>query len=213
MGFILQHQETGVIAASANVVLSTTPKKNNILLAWANSDATVSTPTGITGWTAGPVQVNDNGAYFWYKTATGSESTTITFTPAASADITCGVIEIAGVSVFDVSTSNYKSSSGTSTTSISITTTGVAGSFVVVAAMGHNANPALTSPSWTNSYTEQLTAATTPSGTACTTFVATLNQTAAAATDTVGSWTNSSQVVAVLIISFKNDILRAQACL
>jgi hypothetical protein len=55
------------------------PTAGNVLVAWANANITMT----LSGWTAGPSVVDGNGAYMWYKSAAGTE-TTITFSAGSS---------------------------------------------------------------------------------------------------------------------------------
>jgi hypothetical protein len=178
-----------------------TPTSGNLLVLTANSDATVSTPSG---WTAGPSVVDGNGAYIFYKISAGSEST-ITVTPGASADTAMTVAEYSGnaASPFDVSNSStIAGSAGNTTTSVSVTTT-AAGDLIVAAALLHSAigaNP--TSPTWTNSFTNQISASSGATVPTCDSFVAELIAGAAGAYSTAASWTNNANDRQELVIAF-----------
>ena len=78
----VQQASNGTDAASLTITLGSTPAVGDLLVAWANSDATVT--QGGSGWTAGPDVVDGNGAYSWYKIAGASEPSSVTFTPSVS---------------------------------------------------------------------------------------------------------------------------------
>lgn len=148
----VQNAASGVNAASATVTLAAAPTAGNLLVAWANSDATVT--IGGSGWTAGPVVIDGNGAYAWFKVAGAGEPAAATFTPSVSDWIVAGLLEYSGLGAapFDVSGSSMISgSSVTSTTAVAVTTAaghelGIAMAHLHAAGGGH-AEP--TTPAWT----------------------------------------------------------------
>jgi hypothetical protein len=178
-----------------------TPTSGNLLVVTANSDATVSTPSG---WTAGPSVVDGNGAYIFYKISAGTEST-VTITPGASANTAMTVAEYSGnaASPFDTSnTSTIAGSSGNTTTSVSVTTA-QSGDLIIAAALIHSAigaNP--TSPTWTNSFVNQISASSGATVPTCDSFVAELIAGAAGAYSTAASWTNNANDRQELVIAF-----------
>jgi hypothetical protein len=202
----------GVNAASITIASGdgwATPTSGNLLVVSANSDATVTGPTGAGSWTAGPSIVDGNGTYTWYKISNGTE-TSITCTPSVSDKIAMTACEYSGVSgtPFDVSNSSTIASvSGSATTSTSVTTT-AAGDLVVAFALLHGtlggtiAVP--TSPAWTNSFVQQLTASTAGTADAdCFTFVGELVVGAAGAYATSCSWTNNRADRQEIVLAFK----------
>src|SRR3954471_873542 len=68
------------------------PTAGNLLVAWANSDATVTVNNTMTLQSS---VVDGNGVYLWSKAAAGTESSW-TFTPSVSDKITAGVVEYSG---------------------------------------------------------------------------------------------------------------------
>lgn len=180
-----------------------TPTSGNLLVVTANSDATVT----ITGtWTAGPSVVDGNGTYTWYRISNGTEST-ITCTPSVSDTICITAAEYSGVaaSPFDTSNSSTISGSGGATTTAVSVTTAAAGDLIVAAACLHSYSTATapTGPSWTNSFVNQLTAAS--GGTTVndvTTFYAELIAGAAGSYSTAASWTNNTGDRQELVIAF-----------
>jgi hypothetical protein len=178
-----------------------TPTSGNLLVLTANSDATVSTPSG---WTAGPSVIDGNGAYIFYKVSAGTEST-VTVTPGSSANTSMTVAEYSGnaASPFDTSnTSTIAGSSGNTTTSVSVTTT-QSGDLIVAAALIHSAigaNP--TSPTWTNSFVNQVSASSGVTSPSCDSFVAELIAGAAGSYSTSASWTNNANDRQELVIAF-----------
>jgi hypothetical protein len=184
-----------------------TPSAGNLLVVTANSDALVTITNIGTAWTAGPSVVDGNGTYFWWKISQGTEST-ITCTPSVSDTICITVAEYSGnaASPFDVSNSStIAGTSGTTTTSTSVNTT-AAGDLIVAAAclhIGGAGSGTNTAPSWTNSFTNQLTATSGGSGsTDVTTFYAELVAGAAGAYSTSASWTGNAADRQQLIVAF-----------
>jgi hypothetical protein len=171
-----------------------TPGVGSLLVAWANSDATVTVNNSMT---AGPSVVDGNGVYFWYKVAAGTESS-FTFTPAVSAKHNVGVLEYTGLapsSPFDVSnTSTIASSPGNTTGPVSVTTTDVDGSLILALAGLHSIfSFTPSSPVWTNSFVNidhQTNGAF--SGTDCVSFLGELITGSNALVTTGCSWTGAS---------------------
>lgn len=205
-------QRVGKGANAASVTIGSgdgwsAPTAGNYIIVSANSDATVSTPTGAGSWTAGPSVVDGNGTYTWYKVATGTE-TSITFSPSVSDKIAVTAHEVSGLSAFDVSNSSTIAAvSGNATTSTSVTTT-QAGDYVIAFALLHGtlggtiAVP--TSPTWTNSFVNQLTASTAGTADAdCFTFVGELTVGAAGSYSTSCSWTNNRADRQEIVLAFK----------
>lgn len=157
------------------------PTAGNLLVFSANSDALV-TLTGAGTFTNGPSVIDGNGTYVWWKIATGAE-TTITGTPSTNPDdIVLSACEYAGntATPFDVQNSSTIAGTpgGVTTTSTSVTTTGVDDLILafgcIHAANSTTANPV--APVWTGGLTNVLStfsqAATFTSATqACHTFV------------------------------------------
>jgi hypothetical protein len=178
-----------------------TPTSGNLLVATANSDATIPTPSG---WTAGPSVVDGNAAYIWWKISAGNDST-VTIAPSSSANTVMTVCEYSGnaASPFDVSNSSTISgSSGTTTTSVSVTTT-QAGDLIVAFAALHSGATNPTGLTWTNSFSTTVsgsTGATTPT---VDSFIAELVAGAAGSVSTSASWTNNQLDRQELVIAFK----------
>lgn len=182
------------------------PQPGNLIVVTASSDATLTINNSMT---LGPSVIDGNGAYIWYKTATGSE-TTITVTPSVSDTVSMTACEYSGLTAtpFDVQNSSTISGSlGTTTTSVSVTTT-QPGDLVIAAALLHSTNAGAgipTSPSWTNSFVNRLTTdtGTTSGGTTCAAFLAELVVGAAGAYSTSASWTNQCGDRQELVVAFK----------
>lgn len=162
-------------------------------------------------WTLRTSVVDGNGAYAWTKQVAAGDTTmtTVTFAVSPSDSIVAGVLEISGVAAaaYDVSNAATAQAGGafTSTASVSNTTTGTSGDFVVHLALMHwaGAGTQSTSPSWTNGFTlldNQFQGGTGPTEQV---LIGTLNQATAAAISTVCSWTGTWSDAQALIISFK----------
>lgn len=181
-----------------------TPAAGNLLVATANSDATVTMTTA--GFTLGPSVIDGNGAYLWWKVAAGTESS-ITFTPGSSVPIAGTVCEYSGnaASPFDASNSSTIAGSAGTTTSTAAVTTTQDGDLIVGVAALHSAGVGTpSSPSWTNSFANQLSP-NSGGGTSahCFTFYSELTAGAAGSYSTVCSWTNNASDRQHLIIAFK----------
>ena len=202
----VQRKGKGANAASISIGAGdgwATPSTGNLLVVTANSDATVS----ITGtWTAGPSVIDGNGTYIWYRISDGTE-TTITCTPSVSDTICITAAEYSGntASPFDVSNSStIASSNGTTTTSVSVTTTATGDLIIAAACLHSGGTPQPTSPSWTNSFVNQLTAASGGVTSAdVTTFYSELIAGAGGSYSTSASWTNGCGDRQELVIAFK----------
>jgi hypothetical protein len=180
-----------------------TPTTGNLLVVSANSDATVT----ITGtWTAGPSVVDGNGTYIWYRISDGTEST-VTCTPSVPDTIAITACEYSGntATPFDVSnTSTIAGSAGTTTTAVSVTTTADADLVIATACTHTPGSTAPTSPSWTNSFVNQLTATSGGSlAIETVTFYAELIAGTAGVYSTSASWTNDASDRQELVIAFK----------
>jgi hypothetical protein len=151
----VQQASNGNTSAALTITLGGTPAAGNLVVAWANSDATVT--IGGSGWTAGPSQIDGNGAYTWYKIAGGSEPSAVVFTPSVSDFICAGLIEYNGAyataaASLDVSTSSQHSGAVVATTNtVSVTPTTWSDLIIGVAALHkYNANTVdPTAPAWT----------------------------------------------------------------
>lgn len=182
------------------------PTAGNLLIAWANSDTTMT----LSGWTAGPSVVDQNAAYLWYKVAAGTE-TSVTFSAGGSTSpFTVGLMEYSGATAtpFDVQgTSSIQVTAGTTTTAVSVTGTGTNGDLLIaVAALHFLTATAPTGPTWTNSFVNRMTVGPTTNASAAIndiTFVGDFQNTAAATVSTACSWTNNASNRQELLIAFK----------
>jgi hypothetical protein len=183
------------------------PTAGNLLVVSANSDSTVSAPSGSGTWTAGPSIIDGNGTYSWYKIATGTE-TSISCAPGGGAfDIVVTACEYSGVaaSPFDASNSStIASSSGTTTTAAAVTTTAAA-DLIVGFALLHGSGSGPNSPSWSNSFASVLTGSSgTNTAATCITFAGELMPAGAAGSySTVCTWTSGSSDRQHIILAFK----------
>lgn len=186
-----------------------TPTSGNLLVVFANADATVTAPSGSGTWTAGSSVVDNNAAYSWYKFSLGTE-TTITCAPSVNADIALCALEYSGISAFDVQNSSTISGSpgGTATTSVSVTTTAASDLIVALAGMStpnNTANP--TAASWTGSLIQVLAANSQTSGFtagACASLVGELLDAGTAGVkSTAASWTNGFSNRQEIVLAFK----------
>ncbi|HEY1380909.1 MAG TPA: hypothetical protein VGF55_29180 [Gemmataceae bacterium] len=100
--------DTGAATAASLTVNFTAATAGNLLVAAANSDATISTPAG---WDPVDSAVANQGTYLFSKIADGGE-TSVTFTPSVTDTVAGGVLEFSGLMAdpFDVSESATRSS-------------------------------------------------------------------------------------------------------
>lgn len=180
-----------------------TPTAGNLLVASGNSDATITMTTA--GFTAGPSVVDGNGAYAWYKVAAGTEST-ITITPGSAANTCMTVAEYSGVtaSPFDAqNSSTIAGTAGTTTTTASVTTTAAA-DLVVAFALVHAFATDPATPSWSNSFVNQLSPTSAGAGNRVLTFMGELLPAGAAGSySSVCTWTNNADDRQHIILAFK----------
>jgi hypothetical protein len=204
----VQAAAEGVNGASVTVTLGTAPTAGNLLVAWANSDALVS--IGGTGWTAGPVVIDGNGAYAWWKIAGAGEPSAVTFTPSVPDWIVAGLIEYSGLAAapFDTSGSSMISgSSVTSTTAVAVTT-GADHDLVVALAHLHSAGAGLaepTAPSFSGGLSVAQSHGMTGGGTTAVYTIAgdDLDAGTAGSLSTAASWTGPWPDAQELVFAFK----------
>lgn len=203
---VQRNQKTGSPATSINISATdgwTTPVVGNLIVVTANSDATVSTPSG---FSIVNTVIDGNGAYMFAKVADGTEST-ITVAPTSSAEIAATFAEysgLVGVTPVDMSaTSTISGSGGTATTPTAVTTT-VAGDLVIAAGLLHGASGAApTSPVWTNSFVNTITVSSGSGvATKAHTFVAELVVGAPGSYSTSVSWTNTADDRQMIVGAF-----------
>jgi len=204
----VQAAASGVNGASATATLAAAPTAGNLLVAWANSDALVT--IGGSGWNAGPVVIDGNGAYAWWKVAGPGEPAAVTFTPSVSDWIVAGLIEYSGLAStpFDVSgTSMISGSSTTSTTAVAVTTA-ADHDLVVGLAHLHSAGAGLaapTAPTWSGGLSTVLGHGMDAGGiTAVYTIVGDdLDAGGAGSVSTAASWTGPWPDAQELVLAFK----------
>jgi hypothetical protein len=181
-----------------------TPTSGNLIVLTINCDQTVTTPSG---YTLGPSVVDDNAVYLFWKVSNGTE-TTPTITPAGTTTGVMTACEYSGLtaSPFDASNSSTITlSSGTTTTSTSVTTTATGDLVIAVAGLANysTAVVAPVSPSWTNSFANQISSDVgAGTGNHAATFYAELVAGAAGAYSTSASWTNAMEMRQELVIAF-----------
>lgn len=188
----VQNATNGANATTLVVTLGAAPAVGNLLVAWANSDATVI--IGGSGWTAGPSVIDGNGAYTWWKIAGASEPSSVTFTPSVTDYITAGILEYSGstTSPLDATSSSTHSGAGvSSTTAVTVTTT-AAHDLGIACGLLHSSSPNITAPTapvWTNGWSNIQTQGATPGSYACWSYIGdNLDVGAAGAVSTAVSW-------------------------
>ena len=204
---------TGATTSTAiTATLASNPTVGNTLVAFANSDATLTISDNKGGtWTQRLSYVDDQGFYIWHRavqSGTNDNGLVVTVTPSVSDYASLVVSEIGGVSStpFDVVGSVTDVGSSGSSTSSSITTT--AANDIVFSAHGlHGVGGALpTGFSWGNSFTTVATAIPTSGASSLKTLMivgSTIQATAGATGATTLSWTNNASNSATAQIAFK----------
>lgn len=181
------------------------PTAGNLIVAWANSDSTVTINNTMT---AGPSVVDSNAVYLWWKVATGTE-TAFTFTPAASDTLAAGLFEYSGLAAAPTDVQNAApattGSSGTTVPSLSVTATGASGDLAIAVAGLHGNGAASSAPVWTGGFTNRQTmaAGTVGANAYVSTFVADFQNAAAATITTSCSWTGANVDRNEVMIAFK----------
>lgn len=150
-----QTNQSAANVASLAGTYSPAPTSGNLLVAHANSDATVTMTSS--GWTLSVSSVNDTGLYQWSKVAGGGESATVTITPGSSASTEIVIEEWSGnatVSPLD-KTGSGSAASGATTVPSGTTAATVQADERSLASFGWNDTGAVvTANSYTNSYVE-----------------------------------------------------------
>jgi len=194
--------------ASLDVTLPSPATANRLIVVVGNSDATISTPAG---FSVGGSAINAQGLYLFYKVAAGGE-TAITLTPSVTRPVVGAILEYSGVlSVSPADQNVSATNTGSSTTGpVSAGTTGSTSqaSELVVAVTGPHSFPdsaTPTSPTWTNSYTNRFTRATTftTNSRNSAIFVSDLVVSSIGTQTTSTSWTNSAPDWGAIIVTFK----------
>jgi hypothetical protein len=185
--------QSAAAVSSLTGSFGTTPVQNHLLVANANSDATLTMTS--TGWTLAVQSVNDTGLYQWYKLAGAAESSSVTVTPSVSASTEITIEEWSG----NATTSPLDQvNSGSQTTNAATVPSGTTPATTnaddrAIAAFGWNDTSVVTMSTYTNSYAEVVETKGL-GGTATNIAVAELDLAATGAQSTTGtlSGTNNS---------------------
>lgn len=172
----------------------------------ANSDATLSTPSGFTLVTS---KVAAAGLYLWYKIAAGGE-TTFSTNPSVSDTVAMAALEYTGIAASPVDVTASDSSIGSTVgpvTAGATAATAQASELVIAVTGPHSFSDSVVpnSPTYTNSYVNRVDTATTHATNAVNAglFVAEKVVSATGAQSTSVSWTNSANDWGALIATFK----------
>jgi hypothetical protein len=130
------------------------PSAGDLDILFVNSDTTVTTPSGFTLPTNGSF-VNSQGAYGYYRIATGGEGSTVTVTTNGNFDTDLIWQRWQGASSFDVAANAHvDGSTGSSTPAVSTGTLASNNDLIAVFAALHTpGGSAATAPSWSSGYT------------------------------------------------------------
>jgi hypothetical protein len=180
------------------------PSTGQLDVLCVNSDTSVSTPsTGGAAWTLGTSHAGSQGAYLWYRIATGGEGTSTTITTSGNAATQVAYTRWGNVTAADVNAVAFIEIPGTTTPSVNTGTLSAAGELSVAFAALHSmAAGNVTSPSWSTGYTQLLADQSGTTATDVAAFVAyNLNAGTAAETPNV-SWTTNATDRYILVQTF-----------
>jgi hypothetical protein len=177
-----------------------------------NSDTTVSTPSSVGGasWTLGPSFVSNQGAYIWYRVATGGEPSTVTITTSGNFATFLGYSRwTAGTITADVNVQGHEEN-GNFTATPTATTAALAATGELSVAFGalHDiqASTAPTSPVWSTNYTALETANSGTTTHDVTGYVGYFTNAGTAAESPSVSWTNTIQDAYMLVQAFQTVV-------
>lgn len=182
------------------------PQAGDIDVFFVNSDTVVSTPSGFTLPTNAS-QINNQGAYGFYRIATGSEGANVTLTTSGDFNAVAGWSRWRGGLAFDVAAgAQINSTVGGTTPAIDTGTLAGANELVVAAALLHRlASPGPTTPVWSSGYTG-LTEVTQGTGTSgCTQFVGYRTDAGTAAETPSVTWTDGAFDRYAIALAFTMD--------
>jgi len=192
--------------SSQGVTLDAGATAGNLLLVAANSDATLTTPSG---FSLAASKVSTAGLYLWWKIAAGGE-TTFTTSPSVSDTVAIAALEYSGIasSPVDVSASDASVGATAGPVTAGATASTAQATELVIALTGPHSFPDTgipASPTWTNGYT---TRASTGSSHATNSinvalFVGELVVSSVGVQSTSSSWTNGANDWGALIVTFK----------
>lgn len=191
---------------AGHVITLVAPQAGDIDVFYVNSDTVVSTPSGFT-LPANASQVNNQGAYGFYRIATGSEGANVTITTSGNFNAVAGWSRWRGGLAFDVAAgAQINSAVGGATPAIDTGTLAGTNELVVVAALLHRlASPEPNTPVWSTGYTG-LTEVTQGTGTAgVTQFTAYRTDAGTAAETPSATWTDGAFDRYAIALAFTMD--------
>jgi hypothetical protein len=178
------------------------PTAGDLDILAVNSDTVVSTPSG---FTLAVSAVNSQGAYLYYRYASGSESGTVTITTSGSHPTVTGWQRWTGGLGFEVGVeAHVDTSSGSTTPAVSTGTLAGTGRLVVAHAALHALSPtAPNTPVWSGGYTDAgVTASNGSGGTAPALFLGYNSSAGTAAEAPNVTWTQATTDRYILVAVF-----------
>ncbi|GII63547.1 hypothetical protein Skr01_36320 [Sphaerisporangium krabiense] len=169
------------------------PAVGDIDILFANSDTVVATPTNFT-CPSNASQVNNQGAYGFYRKAVGGEGSTVTIQTTGDFNCVVGWMRWRGGQAFDVAAgAQINSSVGAATPAIATGALAETGELVVAAALLHRlATPAPSSPLWSSGYTPATEVTIGSGSSGCTQFTAYKTNAGLAAESPSCTWTDGA---------------------
>jgi hypothetical protein len=178
------------------------PTAGDLDILAVNSDTVVSTPSG---FTLAVSAVNSQGAYLFYRYASGSEGSTVTITTSGSHPTVTGWQRWTGGLGFEVGVeAHVDTSSGSTTPAVSTGTLAGTGRLVVAHAALHALSPtAPNTPVWSGGYTDAgVTASNGSGGTAPALFLGYNSSAGTAAEAPNVTWTQATTDRYILVAVF-----------
>ncbi len=137
---------------SVNATYASTPTSGNLLIAVVGDNGANAGTTTITGWTRAITVASStsNEGSIFYKVSNGAESTTVTANNSDAGNMEIAIYEYTGFTSPVLDKTSVGSGSGTTCGVGTTATTTDPNELLIVGAVG--AGGAVTSPSWSNSY-------------------------------------------------------------
>lgn len=178
------------------------PSTGDLDILCVNSDTVVSTPTGFT-LSTGASRVSGQGAYIFWRKATGGESSSVTVTTSGNFSTALGWSRWQGTSAFDVAANaGVDGSPGTTTPAVSTGTLAGTGELVVALGALHTYATVPTAPSWSSGFTALTAAADPATGSVAAQFTAYKTTAGTTAEAPNVSWTNAATDRYVIAVAF-----------
>ena len=180
-----------------------------------NSNTTVSTPsTGGAAWTLGPTHVGNQGAYLWYRVATGGEGSTTTITTAGNFATGLGWSRWSNqvITADQNAVAFVDGTAGLTTPAVTTGTLAAAGELsIAFAALHDTPGSNVATPAWSTGYTELITAQSGQTAADVAFFIGTNTNAGTAAQSPNVTWTNNSPLDRYILVQTFQSVPPAAA--